>query len=119
MADADLFSVAFQKICATEAPLSERLALLTAAVEAHAKPFANAYQDVITQISAAAAGATAPGVGDELPTFLLPDHTGELASLESCLGDGSLVVSFNRGHWCEYCELELRAFAEAHAKFAA
>jgi peroxiredoxin len=35
------------------------------------------------------------------------------------LAKGPVIVSFNRGHWCEYCELELRAFAGAHAEFAA
>ena len=37
----------------------------------------------------------------------------------TCWPKGPLIVSFNRGHWCEYCELELRAFADAHAEFAA
>src|SRR5262249_11126586 len=69
--------------------------------------------------SVAGAGGTAPVVGDQLQPFLLPDHTGQLVSLQSCLAQGPLIVSFNRGHWCEYCELELRAFAEAHAKFSA
>jgi peroxiredoxin len=110
---------AFKRICSTEAPLSERLALFTAAVAEHGKPFALAYKNLITQISNAASGNTAPAAGEMLPFFLLPDHGGHLASLESFLTQGPLVVSFNRGHWCEYCELELRAFTESHAEFAA
>jgi peroxiredoxin len=39
-------------------------------------------------------------------------------ALDELLAKGPLILSFNRGHWCEYCELELRAFAEAHAEFA-
>ena len=109
----------FRKICATEAPLGERLALFTAAVETHSRPFAVAYQNLITQIQSAAAGVTAPGLGQVLPSFLLPDHTGHLVDLQTLLSKGPLVVSFNRGHWCEYCELELRAFADAHSEFAA
>jgi peroxiredoxin len=109
---------AFQRICATEAPLNERLALFTAAVEAHGQPFAVAYQNLITQLDAAAAGTTAPGPGDTLPDFLLPDYTGRLVQLEKLLEAGPVVVSFNRGHWCQYCELELIAFAEAQAELA-
>jgi peroxiredoxin len=109
---------AFKRICATEAPLSERLALFNAAVEEHGRPFAVAYQNLITQIQKASTGGTTPAVGEPLPPFLLPDHTGHLVDLDDLLANGPLVVSFNRGHWCEYCELELRAFADAHSEFA-
>jgi peroxiredoxin len=119
MTELDPLGEAFRKICAAELPLGERLALFTTAVEAHGKPFAIAYQSLITQIEAAAAGQTAPANGDQLPPFLLPDHMGRLVDLDCFLQSGPLVVSFNRGHWCEYCQLELRAFAEAHAQLAA
>jgi peroxiredoxin len=95
------------------------LALFTAAVETHSRPFAAAYQNLIAQIQNAAAGITAPVLGERLPPFLLPDHTGHLVGLDDLLAKGPVIVSFNRGHWCEYCELELRAFADAHAEFAA
>jgi peroxiredoxin len=110
---------AFRRICASEAPLRERLALFTAAVEKHGKPFAVEYQNLITQLDKAAAGATAPNTGDLLPSFLLPDHLGRLVGLDEALKKGPVILSFNRGHWCEYCQLELLAFAEAQAKFAA
>jgi peroxiredoxin len=119
MTEATALDEAFRKICATEAPLGERLALLTAAVETHSRPFAAAYQNLITQIQNAAAGVTAPALGQRFPPFLLPDHTGHLVGLDDLLAKGPVIVSFNRGHWCEYCELELRAFAGAHAEFAA
>ena len=119
MTEATALDEVFRKICATEAPLGERLALFTAAVETHRRPFAAAYQNLITQIQNAAAGITAPALGERLPPFLLPDHTGHLVGLDDLLAKGPVIVSFNRGHWCEYCELELRAFADAHAEFAA
>ena len=52
--------------------MSERLAMFTAAVEKHGRPFATAYQNLIAQLKNAAAGVTAPGKGDTLPPFLLP-----------------------------------------------
>jgi peroxiredoxin len=119
MTEATALDEAFRKICATEAPLGERLALFTVAVEAHSRPFAVAYQNLITQIQNAAAGVDAPALGAAMPPFLLPDHTGNLIALDDLLSKGPVVLSFNRGHWCEYCELELRAFADAHADLAA
>lgn len=117
-ADADPLDAAFRRICAMEAPLSERLALFTAAVAEHGTPFARAYDGLVAQIGSAAAGATAPAVGEAMPPFLLPDHRGSLTGLQELLARGPTVLSFNRGHWCEYCQLELRAFAAAHAEFA-
>jgi peroxiredoxin len=35
-------------------------------------------------------------------------------TLESLCRNGPVVVSFNRGHWCPYCQLELRALAAAN-----
>jgi len=48
-------------------------------------------------------------VGDAMPDFTLPDHTGNDVSLSSLLARGPVVVSFYRGGWCPYCSLELRA----------
>ena len=33
------------------------------------------------------------------------------------LADGPLIVSFYRGVWCQYCNLELQALQEALPKF--
>lgn len=60
------------------------------------------------------AGALVPAVGDKLPDFHLIDSEGHLTSLESFLERGPLVISFNRGPWCDYCGLELRALARAY-----
>ncbi len=119
MTEPDPFKQAFDRICAMEAPLRERLALLTAAVELHSKPFADEYAALVKQLQKASAGQSAPAIGEPMPHFLLPDHEGRLVSMQEKLDAGPLVVSFNRGHWCEYCQLELQAFAEAHAEFAA
>ncbi|MDP5106812.1 MAG: AhpC/TSA family protein, partial [Polaribacter sp.] len=39
----------------------------------------------------------------------LPNPDGKLISLDSLLKNGPLVVSFYRGDWCPYCNLQLRA----------
>lgn len=110
----------FAEICGMEMPLRERLAAFTAALPLHewGRPFAEVYGTLIDQVEKAKAGAGAPAANDTLPDFLLPDADGKLVRLDSLLGDGPLVVSFNRGHWCQYCELELRTLAEAHDELA-
>ncbi|MTI29975.1 peroxiredoxin-like family protein [Xanthovirga aplysinae] len=48
-------------------------------------------------------------VGDKMPPFTLTDAKGEKISSDKLLEQGSLVISFYRGGWCPYCNLELRA----------
>lgn len=47
--------------------------------------------------------------GDIAPDFALPDVNGKTMSLTELLKSGPIVVSFYRGGWCPYCNLELRA----------
>lgn len=48
--------------------------------------------------------------GDQAPEFSLPDATGRSVSLAETLRHGPVIVSFYRGGWCPYCNLELRAY---------
>lgn len=54
--------------------------------------------------------------GDTIPAFTLPDATGNPVSSEQLLESGFLVVSFYRGGWCPYCNLELKALQSALQK---
>jgi len=49
------------------------------------------------------------GVGDSAPMFELPDAHGEMVSLADLIADGPAVISFYRGAWCPFCNLELKA----------
>lgn len=102
-----------------EAPLNERMAAFSAAVREFGLPFAEAYDELVSRLRSGEAGASAPQVGERMPSFLLPDNTGRLLDLQDLIGAGPAVISFNRGHWCEYCAIELRAFAQAHSEIAA
>jgi hypothetical protein len=44
--------------------------------------------------------------GDKAPDFTLPDPNGRAVSSAALLADGPLIVSFYRGVWCPYCNLE-------------
>jgi len=52
----------------------------------------------------------APQVGGRLKDFSLPNHKGEVVSLAALRKQGPVVISFYRGGWCPYCNLELRAY---------
>jgi peroxiredoxin len=48
-------------------------------------------------------------VGDTAPMFELPDSNGQMVKLADVLANGPAVVSFYRGAWCPFCNLELKA----------
>lgn len=56
-------------------------------------------------------------VGDLAPGFSLPNATGGTVSLKRLLRDGPVIVSFYRGGWCPYCNLELRALQASVGEF--
>jgi peroxiredoxin len=109
---------AFHRICASEAPLRERLSSFSEAVRQFGRPFAQVYDDLVERIRSGEAGKAAPMPGDVMPPFLLPVGNNQLVSLDALLKDGPVVISFNRGHWCEYCLIELAAFREALREFS-
>ncbi len=57
--------------------------------------------------------------GDRAPHFTLPDSKGGIINLAGALRNGPVVLSFYRGGWCPYCNLELRALQAALPDFAA
>ncbi|TKC88289.1 AhpC/TSA family protein [Trinickia terrae] len=57
--------------------------------------------------------------GDKAPLFTLTDPNGVPVSSEALLAKGPLVISFYRGVWCPYCNLELQALQEALPSFEA
>ena len=48
--------------------------------------------------------------GTTIPFFSLPDSTGDMCDIAERLQKGPLILSFYRGRWCPYCNLELRAY---------
>jgi peroxiredoxin len=56
------------------------------------------------------AGALRPGA--RVPAFSLANATGKETSLTAVLAKGPAVITFYRGAWCPYCDLQLRAYQE-------
>jgi peroxiredoxin len=57
--------------------------------------------------------------GDAAPEFTLKDPDGNPVSSRELLARGPLVISFYRGVWCPYCNLELQALQTALPDIAA
>src|ERR1700689_2331843 len=62
----------------------------------------------------AAAGGEAPS-----PGFRVPDVRGNPVSLTDLLGRGPVVLTFYRGGWCPYCNIQLRAYQAVLPQIAA
>jgi peroxiredoxin len=51
-------------------------------------------------------------VGDRAPTIMLRNAKGEIVDISALQKQGPVIVTFYRGGWCPYCNLELKAFQE-------
>lgn len=71
------------------------------------------YEAKIEELRASFAEDKAIGVGDAAPGFALPGIAGRQVVLEDLLRQGPVVLTFYRGGWCPYCNLELRAYQKA------
>ena len=69
------------------------------------------------ELIASGAAQLALKAGDKLPAFSLADPEGHTVSSTDLLARGPLVISFYRGVWCPYCNMELQALEEALPKF--
>jgi len=51
--------------------------------------------------------------GDKIPEFGLPNHHGKTRSISDILSESPIVLTFYRGEWCPYCNIELAALQKA------
>ena len=61
------------------------------------------------ELIASGAARAALKVGDKAPSFRLPDADGHVLDSSALLHQGPLVVTFYRGVWCPYCNMDLQA----------
>lgn len=95
--------------------LQDRLDAFKANFESGKPPY-NAPRTAVEIMRRATAELVASGqarsaktVGDVAPRFTLSDQDGQPVSSSALLANGPLVVSFYRGVWCPYCNMELAA----------
>ena len=109
---ATTLSEAFEQARSLDAPLQNRLSAYASASRHLNAAMAEAIDRLVGRLQRGEVGAGAPQVGDLMPPFLLPDHTGRLVSLKDLIASGPVAVSFARGHWCPYCTIAVSALAE-------
>jgi peroxiredoxin len=68
------------------------------------------YEAKIDELRAKFALEKTVRIGDEAPNFSLNDVRGNGVSLSILLQRGPVVITFYRGGWCPYCNLQLRAY---------
>ena len=68
------------------------------------------YDAKIEDLRASFAQERALGVGEPTPAFSLPNQQGQMVSLDDVLQTGPAVLTFYRGGWCPYCNIQLRAY---------
>jgi peroxiredoxin len=102
-----------------EGPLPARLSAMANDVRRLAPDFADIVDRMVDRLKNGGAGVAAPGIGETLPPFVLPDENGHLVSLASLLARGKLVVAFHRGHWCPYCRIGAQALARIEPELRA
>jgi peroxiredoxin len=75
------------------------------------------YQAKIDEMRAQFSIQAALKVGDRAPEFRLQNGLGIDVSLSSVLSRGPAIVTFYRGAWCPYCNLQLRAYQHFLPRF--
>ena len=58
-------------------------------------------------------------VGDRAPSIVLADAKGMTVDVGALLKRGPVIVTFYRGGWCPFCNLELKAYQEVLPEIAA
>jgi peroxiredoxin len=102
-----------------DAPLGERLAGYATAARKIYPAYGAAVDDLVRRLNDAGNQDGAPGIGEEMPGFMLPDESGRLVGLSELHADGPVAVMFHRGHWCPYCRMNVHALARNNDSIAA
>jgi|ERR1700730_6655463 peroxiredoxin len=73
----------------------------------------------IEQLRSGAFARTILKVGDRAPAIVLRNAKDETVDVSTLLAKGPVIVTFYRGGWCPYCNLELRAYQALLPEFRA
>ena len=76
-----------------------------------------AFSQGVADVKATGILDSALGVGDKAPDAELTAPDGSKVAFRSLWADGPLVVTFYRGGWCPYCNLQLRALDQSLTQF--
>jgi peroxiredoxin len=94
--------------------LSDRLGRFAERLAIIGPDYAAYYGRLVNRLISAGTGSSAPGVGDRMPEFALINTQGRVETLSAFLAKCPLVVTFKRGHWCEFCRIEVDGLIRAY-----
>ena len=114
----DQIDAVVRTIAATTVPLQQQIDAYNA--QARSRLPAHPDDDLPRQLTSPIAHLIASGAaeralteGNRAPEFTLPNALGQPVTLSRLLRDGPVVITFYRGAWCPYCNLELHAYQHA------
>jgi peroxiredoxin len=108
---AELLEETLERCRLMDVPLRVRLTTMADEVRRLSPEFAAIADRMVERLQSNGVGVNAPKPGEPMPDFVLPDEAGRLVRLSRLLEQGPVVLSFNRGHWCPYCRLNIDALA--------
>jgi peroxiredoxin len=73
----------------------------------------------VAHLAASGISRSAKQVGDRAPDISLRDQHGDIFDVATLLAKGPVVVTFYRGGWCPFCNLELKAYQAVLPRIAA
>lgn len=101
------------KVEVTEAAesLQAQLDAKKAAFEQNAPPeMIETFNEGVREVTESGVLESALKVGDKAPDFVLPNAEGENIRLMDLLADGPVILTWYRGGWCPYCNIQLNEY---------
>jgi peroxiredoxin len=118
-AESERLKLAFQRCQEMEGTLNGQLQAYAAAGREIFPAYGEAVDRLVVRIDENGGGENAPRPGELMPPFVLPDESGQLVTLQSLIERGPVAVMFFRGHWCPYCQLNVRAVIKIYHRIKA
>jgi peroxiredoxin len=70
-------------------------------------------ENAITEVADSGILDKAINLGDKAPDFTLPDALGNSVSLHDELAKGPVILTWYRGSWCPYCNIQLHDYQKS------
>ena len=113
---AEILEASTERCRKMDAPLDKRLQSFAEDVRSLSPQFAATVDAMVKRLTESGAGIATPAIGEPMPSFLLPDESGHLVSLDQLLANGPVAIAMHRGHWCPYCRINASALAAIHGE---
>lgn len=93
---------------------NEKLQAITAQLASDSPQASEAVEEFIRELSQSDITQYVLKEGDRIPEFCLESTTGEMVSIKALHTQNPLIITFYRGGWCPYCNMELLAWQSVY-----